>query len=185
MKQRVFFFIAALCIYCIYSCRTSVDGKLLVDFVVENQCSDTVVLKLYRKYITPDSVSYYSGLERLNPDPDANSNIIFDHNNGLIAIPSGDKLKYLEHHRMHRKKYNIDEDTQCQQSIEWIFTDSITIIFSDGTSLLHTLNGTTANNILKSKSYSRKESYSRTSDYAYIYSITEADHQAAKAASVR
>lgn len=178
MKRLIFFFFAALCLCSIFSCNPRVDREAWVDFVVENQCNDTVKMKLFCLYFSPDTACY-SGLERLNPDPTANSNIIFDYTNGFITIPSGACVKYLELYGSSRKKTQIDVEANSQQSIEWIFTDSITIIFSDGSKVLHSLNGTTPNNILK------RESYSRTSEYVYTYTITEADHEAAKEAGVR
>lgn len=179
MKKYIFFFLAALCYFCIDSCVSRIDREVWIDFVVENQCNNTVVIKLYTNYLNSDSVPYYIFFDRLYPYPTTYSNITFDRNNGLITMPSGAILKYYKRIRSASKKKEIDVEANSQQIIEQIFTDSITIIFSDGTSLLHTLNGTTTNNILK------RESYSRTSEYAYTYTITEADHQAAKAASVR
>lgn len=83
-------------------------------------------------------------------------------------------VKYIDLYGGGRKD-KIDVEANSHQSIKWIFTDSVTIIFSDGRSVLHTLNGTTANNILK------RESYTRSGD-TFTYYITEADHQAALSA---
>lgn len=172
MKQRNMFFFATLCLCCIYSCNPRVDRQVWVDFVIENQCNDTVVMKLYCIYVSPDSVSHYSGLgRRFEPD----STAIIDRTNGLITIPSGAMIRYIERYGTSRKKNKIDVEASSHQSIEWIFTDSVTIIFSDGSSLLHTMSGTTANNILK------RESYIRTGD-TFTYTITEDDHQAALSA---
>ena len=173
--MRVFLLFSTLCLFCFYSCNPRVDIEIWVDYVVENQCSDTVVMKLYRTYLSPDSVAYFSCLERLNPEHTANSTIIIDTANGLITIPTGATVKYVEMYGSSRKKNKLDVEAYSQHSIEWIFTDSVTLIFSDGSSTLHTLNGTTANNILK------RESYTRSGD-TFTYYITEADHQAALSA---
>lgn len=83
-------------------------------------------------------------------------------------------VKYIDLYGGGRKD-KIDVEANSHQSIKWIFTDSVTIIFSDGRSVLHTLNGATDNNILK------RNSYTRTGD-TFIYTITEADYLAAKEA---
>lgn len=180
MRRFLLFVFALVLFISINSCGL-VDNEVQVYFIVENQCNDTVVLKLYHTSVRPDSTVYYSNFDMLNPDSVVNESVVIDRTIGKLAIPVGAKVEYMDFYHAGgrgRKAGKIDVEANSFFSIERLFNDSVTVIFSDGLMVHHTQNGTSENNPLKRNSYIRE-------GHTFTYTITEADHEAAKVAGAR
>ncbi len=159
--KRILFLNSFIAFIVLSSCKH--DNKADVYYYIENHCNDTLHLK-FIKHSDFNLVGYETlGDKTININTD----------NQSITIPKNKRVQY-RYLIKSSKKGEIDTDNDPYNQPTQFFTDSVTIIFSDSTTLLHTLkDNKSSKNILK------RETYTRTSEYVYTLIITEDDHQAA------